>query len=280
MGKVSVKEVDAPYGTEIKVSGNSVAIGNQTITATPTANNAQYTYSFDGWVNATSAVKGDITITANFSRVINKYTVTYKDSNDNILGTEEVEYGTKVGELNAPIKDGYEVSEIIGIDAVNGVIGDVGAIVKYDLIVKTNDTLSNNLTSIVSDQFAAELIEDDIKVTFENTNTSLIGVVDEVMELLDVLTGDESYDTVVLSYGSKTLNISSLDYNNMSNDELTEVARFLALIGTGSYSGSKVLTMKTGDLVGKTVGVTLTLKDGFVDANGKNILNYDLMFMS
>ena len=64
-------------------------IGAQ-ITSTPTANQptAQYTYAFDSWsgVPAGGTVTQDVTITANFARTVNQYTVTIESNN--------TEYGT------------------------------------------------------------------------------------------------------------------------------------------------------------------------------------------
>lgn len=67
-----------PYGTSISASGNVLTVGNTTVTATPTTNTAQYNYSFSSWsgVPSSGKVTGDITVTANFSRAVRKYTLT------------------------------------------------------------------------------------------------------------------------------------------------------------------------------------------------------------
>lgn len=66
-----------PCGTSISADGNKLKVGNTTVTATAKSATAQYTYSFDNWTwtgNVTS-VESNITATANFSRVVNRYTV-------------------------------------------------------------------------------------------------------------------------------------------------------------------------------------------------------------
>ncbi|MBO4454658.1 MAG: InlB B-repeat-containing protein, partial [Paludibacteraceae bacterium] len=55
---------------------------------------AQYTYTFSSWTPAIDVVKANQTYTATFSRVLNKYTITWKDEDGTVLKTDEVEYGT------------------------------------------------------------------------------------------------------------------------------------------------------------------------------------------
>ena len=67
---------------------------------------AQYTYTFTGWLPAVSAVTGDITYKAVFSEALNKYTITWKNG-DIVLNTEQVDYGTTpVYSGETPVKDG------------------------------------------------------------------------------------------------------------------------------------------------------------------------------
>ena len=58
---------------------------------------AQYTYTFSGWkpqIDENTVVTEDVTYTAQFDSIVNKYTVTWKNG-DTVLKTEQVEYGTK-----------------------------------------------------------------------------------------------------------------------------------------------------------------------------------------
>ena len=67
---------------------------------------AQYTYTFTGWLPAVSAVTGDITYTAVFSETLNKYTITWKNG-DKVLKIEQMDYGTTpVYSGETPVKDG------------------------------------------------------------------------------------------------------------------------------------------------------------------------------
>ncbi len=73
---------DVPYGSTISVIGNKVTVNGQTITATAKTATAQYTYSFAGWsVSDGETITGAKSITANFTRTVNNYTVTLASSN-------------------------------------------------------------------------------------------------------------------------------------------------------------------------------------------------------
>ena len=76
------KDENVEYGAEPEYNGE-----------TPTkAADAQYTYTFTGWEPTVSAVTGDVTYTAVFSKTLNEYTVTWKNG-DTVLKTEQMAYG-------------------------------------------------------------------------------------------------------------------------------------------------------------------------------------------
>lgn len=81
-GSVSQASIaDVPYGTSVTVSGNVVTVGSTDVTATPDPATDKYTYSFGSWTNAPGTVSDDLTITANFTSVVNEYTVTIQSNN-------------------------------------------------------------------------------------------------------------------------------------------------------------------------------------------------------
>ena len=66
--------------------------------ATPPANptkqgDAQYSYTFSGWDKAYTNVQSTLDIFAQFTQTTNKYTVTFKNHDGTVLGTQQVEYG-------------------------------------------------------------------------------------------------------------------------------------------------------------------------------------------
>ena len=99
-GTVSKASIIVNYNTPITVDGNKLTINGQEIIATATASDAQYTYTFTGWTNATDPITEDREITANFTRETNTYTVSIQ-SNNTGYGTVDkssvtVEYGTEI----------------------------------------------------------------------------------------------------------------------------------------------------------------------------------------
>lgn len=58
------------------------------------ASDAQYSYHFAGWTPEVVTVNGDVTYTAVFTPVLNKYTVTWKNGEEIIEIDQDVEYGT------------------------------------------------------------------------------------------------------------------------------------------------------------------------------------------
>lgn len=61
--------------TDISASDNVLTIGTTTVTATPTAQDADYNYAFSSWggIPAGGKVTGNITVTANFTRTARTY---------------------------------------------------------------------------------------------------------------------------------------------------------------------------------------------------------------
>lgn len=107
-GSVNETSVTVPYGTSVLTSDNVLTIGTTTVTATPTAKNAQYTYTFSTWQNVPTSVTGNVNnIQAVFTRTLNTVTVTWKNEDGTPLETDEnVEYGaTPTYDGATPIKE-------------------------------------------------------------------------------------------------------------------------------------------------------------------------------
>ena len=94
MWTVSPSEIDVNYGATIVESGNTITIWWVTIEAIPNPADVQYTYEFDSWMNTCgSELVWTCTIQANFKKILNKYNITWKDDNGNVIDTTMVEYG-------------------------------------------------------------------------------------------------------------------------------------------------------------------------------------------
>ena len=73
--KTSIANV--PYGTKLSVSSNVLTvISGTTVTATPKTATG-YDTKFDSWTNGTATVQGNLTVTANFTRTVQGYTITW-----------------------------------------------------------------------------------------------------------------------------------------------------------------------------------------------------------
>ncbi len=134
-GTVSLHTLNnVPYGEVITVNENTITINGQTITANASTATAQYTYTFVNWT-VDETVGNDTIITANFSRSVNSYTVTWKNG-DTILETDEnVLYGaTPVYNGTQPTKesDNENIYTFSGwTSAISSVTGDITYVAQF-----------------------------------------------------------------------------------------------------------------------------------------------------
>ena len=142
-GTVTESSITVEYGTEITVSGNTITIGDTAITATPSIDTAQYSYSFASWSTGDTTVTGAMLITANFTREINTYTVTWKNWDGSTLETDTlVPYGT-TPEYNGETPTREETAShsytFIGWDQeISPVTGDITYTAIFDSEIKAS----------------------------------------------------------------------------------------------------------------------------------------------
>ena len=108
-GTVSVANRLVVKGTNYTTSGATVTLaGGRTITATKT-DAAGYTTTFSNWTPASGTVNAATTITANFTRTANKYTISYNaNGGTGSMTTDTVTYNTNyTTKANAFTKTGY-----------------------------------------------------------------------------------------------------------------------------------------------------------------------------
>lgn len=134
-GTVSVSTLNnVPYGATIMVNGNTVAINGQSVTANVNTATVQYTYTFVDWTTD-ETVGNDTIITANFSRSVNSYTVTWKNGDDTLETDENVAYGTTpVYNGTQPTKESDNENTYIfsgWSPAISSVTGDVTYIAQF-----------------------------------------------------------------------------------------------------------------------------------------------------
>ena len=108
---------------------------------------AQYTYTFNGWDNTVKAVDGEMTYTAIYSNIVNKYTVIWKNENGTVLETDtEVPYG-EMPQYNGktPLKadDGHNIYYFDKWSpVVDAVKGDAEYIATFTTVAKIKVTFS------------------------------------------------------------------------------------------------------------------------------------------
>ncbi len=97
-GSLNIYSVTVPYGTTYETDGNILTFNDKTnVIAMPFEDTAQYEYTFTGWSSNSGTITAEETITANFNRVTNSYTVTFYDENKTtVLDTLTDEYGTSI----------------------------------------------------------------------------------------------------------------------------------------------------------------------------------------
>ena len=88
-----------------------------------------YDYIFAGWDKDFTKVTEDLTVTAQFTQVLKKFTVTFLDDAGNVIATQQVEYGKGANAPDAPVKDGFVFN---GWDKdFSNITGDLTVTAKY-----------------------------------------------------------------------------------------------------------------------------------------------------
>ena len=135
-GFTILQESEVDYGSSITYTG----------TTTPTKKKTQqYSYTFDGtWTTAVgtlSFVDTNMVAKPNFTSSVNKYTVTFKDSEGNILDTDTVDYGSPASYSGVePTKESEDENKYYSFKgwdiSLSSITSDVVATAQFDLHIK------------------------------------------------------------------------------------------------------------------------------------------------
>ena len=190
-----------------------------------------------------------------------------------------------VSSLNAPAKDGYEFKNF-NLAGSTVIVGDTTVVVIYDKIVNVEASLDSELATVDTDNLLTLDVSDNkINTTFASEDTNMLLLFNPIVDVLEAITNDPAYESVVVSYNGKTLVLSDLDYSKLGlinfmlkDEDATKVARFIAWVAFNSGSGSDIMNVKPSHLIGKSLDVQITLSDGNVSENSLVTEDYDLVF--
>ena len=94
---------DVPYGSMPSYDGEEPS----------RPGSAALTYEFTGWDPAITPVTGDVDYYAQFEEIVTTFTVTYHTQTEQVIPSEEVEYGKTATKPEDPYKEPYEAVEYI-----------------------------------------------------------------------------------------------------------------------------------------------------------------------
>jgi hypothetical protein len=108
-------------------------------------------YIFTGWAPAFDNVTSDLTVIAQYEPI--KYTVTFKDFDDSVLKTEDVDYGTSATAPADPEREGYTFT---GWDLpFDNVTDSLTVTAQYEVITYTVTFLDYDGTTILKEEEVA-----------------------------------------------------------------------------------------------------------------------------
>ena len=227
---------------------------------------AQYSYNFKGWDKEIVSVTGDITYTATFEEVINKYTVTFKNYDGTVLETKEIEYG-KTPEYSGttPSKEGNEEYSynFIGWDKeIVSVTGNVTYTADFDEVVNKYTVTFKNYDGSVLETKEVEYGKTPeysgttpSKEGNEEYSYNFIGWDKEIVSVTGNVTYTADFDEVVnkytvtfKNYDGSVLETKEIEYGKTPAYSGTTPIKESTIQYTYTFKGwDKEITSVTGD---------------------------------
>lgn len=212
------KDENVPYGTKPTFDGKE-----------PTKKaDAQYTYTFSGWTPEVSEVTGDVTYKAVYKATVNKYTVTWKDADGNVLEEDkDVPYGTKPSyDGETPTKTGT-AEKSYTFTGWDPAIGDATVVTGDVTYTAQFAEMTNTYTVIWADEDGTELEKDEdvpygTEPKFDGTEPTKKADAQYTYKFagwtpsVDKVTGDVTYTATY----SQTVNKYTITWKNADGTEL------------------------------------------------------------
>ena len=188
-GTINTSNISVPYNTTYTVNDNTIAFNdenNSTITATPNASGAQYSYAFSAWqidgqnvTSGTGTIRADTTITAIFVQTTNNYQVIV-ESNNPSYGTVTSSTGSTT--LTVPYGTTYTITDnTISINGATITATPQEATTQYRYVFSkwqaNGQDISNNPGTIIGTTTITAIFEQQpnvFTVSFYNYDGSLL----------------------------------------------------------------------------------------------------------
>lgn len=106
-GSVTESSINVISGATFTTSGSTLTISDGRIVTTSKKDLTGYTTTFTGWSTNTGTINQDTLVTANYTRVIISYIVTFDTDGGSNVPSQTVDHGSKVTKPSDPTKEGY-----------------------------------------------------------------------------------------------------------------------------------------------------------------------------
>ncbi len=237
-------------GTVLQTS--SVAYGDTAIYGGKTpekAKTAEYTYTFDGWNKAITAVEGDQTYIATYKATKNQYTVRFIDGDSNILDTQTLSYGATPSYQGTPTKSAtaqYSYTFKGWDQAITAVTGDVDYTAQFDRSINSYTITFKDYNGDVLDtqtlKYGETPVHNKADPTRSATSTQRY-VFDGWDKELSTVTGDATYTATY-----KAINLYNVSFYESTDDSYTLVGNTKTsetVVDEGSSVTPPLATLKT-----------------------------------
>ena len=218
------------------------------------------------------------------------------------METKTVEHGTTpkyTGATPTKPNDGTNSYKFVGWNKdITVAKGNATYTAVYKYCINLDSAIQNDISEANNfKQFRIEKNGSNLKLLFTKYRNkkppyAFIDIFFDVAEFLDILSYNELYKSVELYYAKpgddtgltidlKAHDLSNTDFNLWYGDGANAVVtRWLGYVALGEASTAVAIEANTDHLLNKSVKVTFTLKDGYVNTDGKTSAVYNLTFVN